>query len=226
MTWLPRRTADVTIASIRGGAVPIDDASLAPDKLTERCTRFQNDPTARSALENSIPVKDLVDRVSEFDIVFLPGGHGTCTDFEEDENITRVIEAAAREDKVIAAVCHGPIALSRAKAPDGSPLLRGKKVTSFTNAEEVDVGMKDTVPFLLEVSGDCHKGHGALPSRGDWRRSRWIRCDAQDRLKEQSAEFSCGSQWTSHVVRDGRIVTGQNPQSSVDLALKCLEAAA
>jgi putative intracellular protease/amidase len=110
--------------------------------------------------------------------------------------LKKVIETFYTADKVVAAVCHGPVALAECVKADGTPLVKGLKVTGFTDAEESAVGHTDNVPFLL-----------------------------QKRFVELGADFQAGADWTSNVVVDGFLVTGQNPQSSeatADAAIKIL----
>lgn len=121
----------------------------------------------------------------DYDAIFFPGGHGPMWDFPGDETLAHLIEAFDEEGKPIGAVCHGPVALVTAKTADGAPLVAGKRVTGFTNGEENAVGLSDVVPFLLE-----------------------------DRLRELGATIDNDEDFAVHVVTDGNLVTGQNPQSS------------
>lgn len=123
-----------------------------------------------------------------YDAIVFVGGHGTVWDFPGNDDISRVAGSIYANDGVVAAVCHGPAALVDLELPDGSSLVAGKKVTGFTNEEEAAVELTEVVPFLLE-----------------------------DKLKEQGATFSEEQPFSSHVVVDERLVTGQNPQSAADL---------
>ena len=97
--------------------------------------------------------------------------------------------------QVVAADCHGPIGLAECVKPDGSPLVAGLTVTGFSDAEEAQVGATEAVPFLIE-----------------------------SKFKEQGAkQFVCAEPWTANAVADGRLVTGQNPQSSEACVKKVLE---
>ena len=132
---------------------------------------------------------------ARFDAVFFPGGHGPMWDLAEDADVKRIIEELARAGKPVAAVCHGPAVFKQAVNADGAPLVQGKRVTGFTNEEEQAVGLTDVVPFLLE-----------------------------DLLREQGADFSRAEAFQPHVVRDGILITGQNPASSEPAAEALLEA--
>ncbi|AYC28522.1 type 1 glutamine amidotransferase domain-containing protein [Paenisporosarcina cavernae] len=126
---------------------------------------------------------------STFDGVFLPGGHGTMFDLPGNTTLQDIIRSTYEADKPVAAVCHGPAGLVDVKLSNGKYLVDGKKVSAFTNKEEQDTGLQDDMPFLLE-----------------------------SKLKEQGAQHDPASNWSSHVVTDGYLVTGQNPQSTEAVA--------
>jgi len=127
-------------------------------------------------------------RPEDYDAVFYAGGHGPLWDLAESRTSIALIEALYRTGNPVAAVCHGP-AVFRHATYEGHPLVQGKSVTGFSNSEEAAVGLTDVVPFLLE-----------------------------DELKRLGAEYSKGEDWKSHVLVDGKLVTGQNPASSADAA--------
>jgi putative intracellular protease/amidase len=131
---------------------------------------------------------------ANFDAVFFPGGHGPLWDLTNDRHALSLIEEALAATKPVALVCHAPGILTNVKAADGAPTVRGRAVTGFTNAEEAAVHLLDVVPFLLE-----------------------------DVLKEQGAAFSAAASFAPHVVRDGLLITGQNPASSRPAALVLLD---
>ncbi|WP_342654812.1 type 1 glutamine amidotransferase domain-containing protein [Pseudomonas sp. F3-2] len=133
-------------------------------------------------------------RVEDFDAVFYPGGHGPLWDLAEDAFSIALIENTLAAGKPLAAVCHAPGVFRNVKAADGQPLVAGKSVTGFTNSEEDAVGLTDVVPFLVE-----------------------------DMLKEKGGKYSKGADWSSYVVEDGLLITGQNPGSS-EAAAKALVA--
>ena len=131
---------------------------------------------------------------ADFDAVFYPGGHGPLWDLAEDQNSIHLIEAFLAADKPAALVCHAPGVLKHVKKPDGTPLVQGKKVAGFTNTEEEAVGLTNVVPFLVE-----------------------------DMLKANGGLYSKGADWSSYVVRDGLLITGQNPGSSSEAAVVLIE---
>lgn len=131
---------------------------------------------------------------SGFDAIFYPGGHGPMWDLAEDPDSTKLIEAFAADDRPIGAVCHAPAVFRHPKGADGKPVVSGKAVTGFTNGEEEGVGLTEVVPFLVE-----------------------------DMLIANGANYEKGDDWASFVVTDGKLVTGQNPASSAEVARKLLE---
>ena len=125
----------------------------------------------------------------DYDAVFYPGGHGPLWDLAEDRDSIDLIETTLRSGKPVALVCHAPGVLRDVRNADGSPLVQGRPVTGFTNTEEEAVGLTAVVPFLVE-----------------------------DELKAKGGVYSKGQDWGSHVVRDGLLITGQNPGSSAEAA--------
>ena len=184
--------AELTLASPKGGQPPLDPKSDEPDAQTEATRRFKEDAEAQRALANTVLLAEVA--AEDFDAVFFPGGHGPLWDLVQDRHCIELIEAFARAGKPVAAVCHAPAVLTEARGPEGEPLIKGRKVTGFTNAEEAAVELTEVVPFLLE-----------------------------DRLKERGGDYSKGPDWSSHVVVDGKLVTGQNPASSEAAAEALLE---
>ena len=122
---------------------------------------------------------------NDYEAVFYPGGHGPLWDLSEDKHSIALIEAMLAADKPVAAVCHAPGVFRHVKSADGRPVVQDKKVTGFTNSEEAAAGLTDVVPFLVE-----------------------------DMLKENGGDYSKAGDWESYVVKDGTLVTGQNPASS------------
>ncbi|MFJ7217807.1 type 1 glutamine amidotransferase domain-containing protein [Amycolatopsis sp. NPDC098790] len=132
--------------------------------------------------------------VAGFDAVFYPGGHGPLWDLAEDEDSVRLIETTLRSGKPVALVCHAPGVLRHTTAEDGTPLVRGKEVTGFADTEEAGVQLTDVVPFLVE-----------------------------DELKKLGGVYTKAGDWQPYVVRDGLLITGQNPASSAPAADALIE---
>jgi putative intracellular protease/amidase len=175
--------AKLTLVSPLGGQPPLDPKSDAPESQTAATARFKADPAAQAALASTGKLADVA--AADFDAVFYPGGHGPLWDLAEDRASIALIEAMLAAGKPVAAVCHAPGVLRHAKAADGTPLVRGKRVTGFTNSEEEAVGLSAVVPFLVE-----------------------------DMLKQHGGVYSKAADWQSYVQTDGLLVTGQNPASS------------
>ena len=188
--------AKVTLASIAGGAAPVDPRSVKPAGENESSVdRFLSDTAAMAALESTPAVGTL--SALDYDAVFLPGGHGTMWDLPESRELADLLKAAWVGERVVAAVCHGPAGLVSATDGAGKPLVAGRRVTGFTDAEERAVGLETSVPFLLET-----------------------------RMRELGGRFESTQNFKPFAVADGRLVTGQNPASSGLTAQLTLEALA
>ena len=178
---------EITLASPKGGQPPLDPKSDEPDSQTDETRRFHADSAAQAVLASTVKL-DTVDQEA-FDAVFYPGGHGPLWDLANDKHSISLIEQTLQAGKPVALVCHAPGVLRDVKNAYGTPLVKGKKVTGFTNSEEEGVGLTEVVPFLVE---DVLKQNGGLYSRGD--------------------------DWQSYTVQDGLLITGQNPGSSAETA--------
>lgn len=184
--------AKLTLASPKGGQPPLDPKSDAPDAQTEATKRFRGDRAAQDALANTITLASV--RAGDYDAVFYPGGHGPLWDLAEDRDSIALIEATHAAGRPIALVCHAPGALRHARASDGSPLVKGKRVAGFANSEEEAVGLTKVVPFLVE-----------------------------DMLKERAGLYSRGDDWQPYAASNGNLITGQNPASSQAVAKALLD---
>lgn len=186
--------ADIVVASPAGGQPPLDPKSDLPDFQTELTHRFKADPDAQRVLAATVKL----DSVSHdaFDTVFYPGGHGPLWDLAESRQSIELIESFERANKPIGFVCHAPGVLRHVKTADGQPLVKGRRVTGFTNGEEEDVQLTNVVPFLIE-----------------------------DEFKRQGALYEKIENWAPFVLVDGKLVTGQNPASSEEAAKALLKLA-
>ncbi|OJJ12142.1 type 1 glutamine amidotransferase domain-containing protein [Alphaproteobacteria bacterium AO1-B] len=183
--------ADITLASPKGGQPPIDPKSSDPSAATDATRRFDADPETQKALANTLKLDDV--NAADYDAIFYPGGHGPLWDLTNDTTSIGLIETFFNAGKPVGAVCHAPAVLLNAKTPDGAPLVKGRKVAGFTNAEEDAVGLTNVVPFLLE-----------------------------DELKAKGGAYESVASWSSFAVEDGNLITGQNPASSEAVAEKVL----
>jgi putative intracellular protease/amidase len=184
--------ADITLASPNGGQPPMDPNSDADDAQTESTRRFKNDAEAQAALASTVKLADV--SAEDFDAVFYPGGHGPLWDLAENTDSIALIENMYSSGKPVAAVCHAPAVLRHTKAADGSPLVKGKSLTGFSNSEEEAVQLTGVVPFLLESE-----------------------------LKANGANYIKADNWTTNVITDDLLITGQNPASSAQAAQALLD---
>lgn len=183
---------EVTIASPRGGKPPVDPKSIQKENQSESTQRFEKDKSAQAKLENTLVLSQV--SASDYDTLFLPGGHGPMWDLSSDENMKKIVEDFYSDKKIVSAVCHGPAGLLQATDRNGNSILKGKKITGFTNNEESAVGLTKAVPFSLE-----------------------------NRMKELGGKFEKGQDFKPFVISDGQLITGQNPKSALPAAEKVIE---
>ncbi len=179
----------VVLASPLGGTPPFADGSVKqPPEANEGSVKRFLQDPQAIALFNST-LKTAGLSAADYSAVFLPGGHGTMWDTATDAHTARLVADTFNQGKPTAAVCHGPAGLLRAKRADGKSVVFGKRVNGFTNEEETAVGLMDVVPFHLESA-----------------------------LRELGGVFEHGPMWGAFAVRDGNLITGQNPASSALVA--------
>ena len=178
--------AELTLASPKGGQPPIDPKSDLPEGQTAAMARFKRDRAAQKALSQTVKLADV--QSQDFDTIFYVGGHGPMWDLVDNPDSIALIESFYNSGKPVAAVCHSPAVFHRVTY-NGAPLVKGKRVTGFTNGEEEAVGLTKVVPFLVE-----------------------------DELKRVDGRYEKAPDWQSFAIVDGRLVTGQNPASSTAAA--------
>ena len=172
----------LTLASPKGGQPPLDPKSDLPESQTPAMSRFKQDPIAQKALSQTAKLADV--KSQDYDTVFYVGGHGPMWDLAESQVSIALLESFYNSGKPIALVCHSPGVL-RHVTYQGAPLVKGKRVTGFTNGEEEQVQLTHVVPFLVE-----------------------------DELTRLGATFEKLPNWQPLSIIDGRLITGQNPPSS------------
>jgi len=121
----------------------------------------------------------------DYGAIFYAGGHGAMWDLPNNKELANIASKIYEQNGVVAAVCHGPAGLLNIQLSDGKYLIAGKKVNGFSNEEEELVKLTKVVPFLLE-----------------------------DQMKERGGIYEQSAPWQNHVTVDGRLITGQNPQSA------------
>ena len=187
---LSDKGVQIDIASPLGGQPPIDPKSDDASAATEDTKRFDKDTELQAKLSKTHKLAEV--NQADYDAVFYPGGHGPLWDLADDKNSIALIEAFYNNDKPVAFVCHSPAALKNVKV-NGEYLVKGKKLTGFSNSEEEAVGLTKVVPFLLE-----------------------------DALQANGATYSKIGDWQPYAIEDGLLITGQNPASSKLVAEKLL----
>lgn len=183
---------EVDIASPFGGDVPFDPLALTDEYMTESVERFRGDEDASRKMENSLILSDL--DFDEYDAILFPGGHAASVDLPVNEDLAFKLGEFFDSGKPIAAICHGPAALLKAKREDGKPIVFGKKVTSFSNDEEDILQVADKLPILME-----------------------------DEFAKLGAIYECAEPMQEFAVADGNLITGQNPASTALTANLLLE---
>jgi putative intracellular protease/amidase len=183
--------AELTLASPKGGQPPIDPKSDLPENQTAAMARFKQDTKAQKELSQTVKLPDM--KSEDFDTIFYVGGHGPMWDLVDNADSIALIESFYNSGKPVAAVCHAPGVFHRVMY-QGEPLVKGKRVTGFTNGEEAAVNLTHVVPFLVE-----------------------------DELKRIGGLYEKAADWASFAIVDGRVVAGQNPASSTAAAKALIE---
>ena len=185
----------VDVASIQGGAAPMDPksdprnpAGMAKDFQLGR--DFLADPARAALLTKTAKLADVAGNAGRYDVVVFAGGSGASFDFPKDPSVQAIARAVWNRGGIVAALCHGSSALSEVKLDDGGALVGGRTVTGFSNAEQDLVKVPRT----------------ALPST------------VQDALSKAGGLYRAGAPFTAHIERDGNLITGQQPQSATAFA--------
>lgn len=182
---------EITLASPKGGQPPIDPKSEDPTFQTDTTRRMDKDAVLLDKLKTTIKLEDV--KMSDYDAVFYPGGHGPLWDLAESTTSQQLITEFYTANKPVAFVCHAPGVLKDVKV-NGEYLVKDKNVTGFTNTEEEAVQLTKVVPFLVE-----------------------------DMLVKNGGHYSKIADWNPYAVVDGLLITGQNPASSEKVAEELLK---
>lgn len=180
---------EIDVVSPKGGRPPVDGFNL-DDEINRK---YWDDPEWQDKMSNTMTPSQV--NPGEYKAVFYAGGHGAMWDFPYNKELAEIAAKIYDGGGIVAAVCHGPAGLLNIMLSDGKNLIAGKKLDSFTNAEEIANGTADIVPFMLQTA-----------------------------LEDMGATFDCAVPWSDHVVKDGRLITGQNPMSALDLGKTLLNA--
>ncbi|MBO9666120.1 MAG: type 1 glutamine amidotransferase domain-containing protein [Bdellovibrio sp.] len=182
----------VDFASPKGGVAPMDESSRDPkDELNKK---FLEDKHLMAQMDKTISMEKVDPK--NYQVIHFAGGHGAMWDFNTSPALDRAAAAVYENGGIVSAVCHGPAALVNVKLSNGEYLVKGKEVSAFTDAEEVEVGLSKVVPFPLETT-----------------------------LRERGAKMKTAKNWADQSVVSERLVTGQNPQSGHSVARKVVELA-
>ena len=171
----------IDVVSPKGGRPPVDGFDLS-DPINKQ---FWDNPEWQDKMSSALTPDKI--NPADYIAVFYAGGHGAMWDFPDNQALASIAETIYNNGGIVAAVCHGPAGLLDIKI-NGEPLVKQKKVTGFTNAEEVANGTAEIVPFMLQTA-----------------------------LSEEAAHFIADKPWSDHVEIDGRLLTGQNPMSALSL---------
>ncbi|KAK8050783.1 hypothetical protein PG994_012513 [Apiospora phragmitis] len=177
---------ELVMASPKGGEAPLDPASVKMFEQDAESVEFLN--SKKAVWQNTQKLSSFRGKAAEFDALFYPGGHGPMFDLATDADSIALIQEFVAAGKPVAAVCHGPVVFTNVTRPDGTPLLKGKEATGFSNVEEDQAQMTKWMPFLLE-----------------------------DKMQQVGAVYKKADEpWGPLVlsVDGGKLITGQNPASA------------
>lgn len=192
-----RAGCDVDVATPGGVAPTIDPHSLNPKVVGADQAKHFRAYLDSVATVLAKPLTLVGVEMSGYDVVAIPGGHGPVEDLFKDPDMGRVLVEAERARKIIAPVCHGQAALLAAKDDQGNWLFAGRRMTAFSDEEEVELGTADNAPWLLAET-----------------------------LRRSGARYEKGANWAAFVVQDGNLISGQNPASTAPLVDAVLAALA
>ena len=178
----------ITLATPDGALSQVDPLSLSLEMNGGNSTSIEAFRDYLETIKNDLKApKKLSDlQPSDYDAMFIPGGHGPMQDLANDVSIGQfLIQTLEQPNVILASVCHGPASFLTATRADGTWAFAGRRLTAFLNLEETQVGFASVAPWLLE-----------------------------DRLRQNGAHFEAAKEWSSHIVTDGNLITGQNPASA------------
>ncbi|MNF58421.1 Molecular chaperone Hsp31 and glyoxalase 3 [compost metagenome] len=178
---------NVVLATPKGGPAPVDPASIEAFKDSELYARYVEDHALSAAMSQTVQIANVDKKAT--DAAIYPGGHGPLWDLRNNKDSIGLITSLLQQNKPVATICHAGCALLEVKNEDGTSLVSGRNVTSFSDSEEAAVAMVEHCPYLVETE-----------------------------LKKLGAKYTKGGDWANHSVQDGLLITGQNPASSAAVA--------
>ncbi|MGL9730460.1 type 1 glutamine amidotransferase domain-containing protein [Enterococcus sp. DIV0756] len=129
-----------------------------------------------------------------YNAIYYTGGHGVMWDFPDNKELQEIASVIYENNGYLLSVCHGIAGLFNIKDKEGKFLISGKKITGFTQSEERLAGKTHVVPFFN-----------------------------QEEAEKRNALFQKKRFYKEFAVKDGRIITGQNPFSVRAVAKLYLE---
>ena len=182
----------IDYASPLGGYTPIDPHSIQKETMTELDWNWYTNKEKMNLFANTLKIADV--NANDYGVIYFAGGHGVVWDFLNDTAMQKLAETIYANGGIVSSVCHGAVALINLKDPTtGEWLVKGKKVTGFSNSEEKEAQLDHLVPFLTETE-----------------------------LVNHGAKYVKAENWKEFAVTDGRLVTGQNPASGAAVARQVL----
>lgn len=178
--------------SPRGGYTPLDPVSLqmAPNEVD---WKWYADAGFRKSIGNTLTPSEI--KAENYDLIYFSGGHGVVFDYPDNKQLQEITRTIWEKGGIVSGVCHGVVGLLNVKLSNGDFLLKGRKVTGFSNTEEDEVEATKFVPFLTETE-----------------------------LKNRGGVYEKNNQnWGENVVVDGNLITGQNPASTNGIAKAILK---
>ncbi|MGL4990959.1 MAG: type 1 glutamine amidotransferase domain-containing protein [Sarcina sp.] len=182
----------VDYVSPKGGYTPIDPHSLENDFMTETDWAYYTNKDFMDKLGSTLSVDEV--NFEDYEVIYYTGGHGVVWDFPNDKKLAELAMKIYNNNGIVSSVCHGAAGLLNIKDANGNYLVAGKKVTGFSNSEEIAVQLDKLVPFMTETE-----------------------------LSNRGAKYEKGADWGPFAVTDERLVTGQNPASGAAVANQVLE---
>lgn len=139
---------EITVASPKGGDVPVDPESLKPLLLDKISRNYWDDPAFRRMLQHTESLNEISGKM--FDCIYLAGGHGTMYDFPDNAVLQSIIKSHYESDKMVAAICHGVCGLLNVRLSGGEYLVRNKELTGYSWFEEILARREKEVPLILK----------------------------------------------------------------------------